>query len=107
MALIQCAECGNGVSTQAAACPKCGARVKPKAQVVPWVAAGLVGAFALAVVVSLTPKDESEKGRDRAQLQVCLREMNDTLRSPGYREATRSACARMRDEFRAKYRHEP
>lgn len=29
MALIPCAECGSQVSTQAAACPKCGAPVVP------------------------------------------------------------------------------
>ena len=32
MALIKCKECGSGVSTQAAACPKCGAPLKSQSQ---------------------------------------------------------------------------
>ena len=30
MALMKCQECGNDVSTEASACPKCGAKPKPK-----------------------------------------------------------------------------
>ena len=42
MGMIKCHECGAEISSQASACPKCGA--KPKSN--PWIAAGIFAAIA-------------------------------------------------------------
>ncbi|ENX60732.1 conserved hypothetical protein [Acinetobacter proteolyticus] len=42
MALINCKECGVQVSTQAKACPSCGAKVKKPTSVLTWIILGLV-----------------------------------------------------------------
>lgn len=42
MALLKCKECGSDVSTQAKACPKCGARPPKKTSIVTWAVLGMV-----------------------------------------------------------------
>lgn len=53
MALTKCAECGNEVSTQAKACPKCGAKNKPKRSYRRVAILLGIGAFVVAVVSNL------------------------------------------------------
>ena len=65
MALIKCRECGNEVSSEANACPKCGARVvvpkvKSKTTKRTWFIAGLLGLAVVAVGVS-TENQENER----------------------------------------------
>lgn len=50
MALIKCHECGNNVSTEAAACPNCGAKPKPIDQLQPVKATPFQSAAILLVV---------------------------------------------------------
>lgn len=47
MSLVQCAECGNEVSSAAATCPQCGAPVRRKFKWWLWVPLGLIAAFLL------------------------------------------------------------
>jgi len=59
MALVQCKECGNEVSTSASACPKCGApvpRQRPKSKALLFVLGGvglLLGTCLIGVVVAV------------------------------------------------------
>ncbi len=45
MALVKCKECGSEVSTEAKACPKCGAKVPKKVGLLGWIAVLFVGVF--------------------------------------------------------------
>jgi DNA-directed RNA polymerase subunit RPC12/RpoP len=53
MALIKCAECGGEVSTEAIACPKCGAKPKRKSAVVKYGGGFIAAMFVLAVVATM------------------------------------------------------
>lgn len=69
MALIACSECGNEVSTQASACPKCGAKV-PRTRWWLWVPLGLLAAIFLIGLVS-GPKDTVELAQ--METERCMR----------------------------------
>lgn len=45
MALVKCKECGSDVSTEAKACPKCGAKPPKKVGLLGWIAVLFVGVF--------------------------------------------------------------
>lgn len=64
MALIKCAECGHDVSTQAKACPSCGAKVvvPKKTSVFTW----LVGAIMAAAIIGGLSQGEKERAKERA-----------------------------------------
>lgn len=68
MALVKCGECGNEVSTQAKACPKCGAVMpKPKKSVGP---VGLLfGAIVLGAIIMGFVNTERDK-TDRAAVEA-------------------------------------
>ena len=51
MALKKCSECGEQISTKAAACPKCGAASKKKTSLFTWLVVALIG---FAVLGSVT-----------------------------------------------------
>ncbi len=52
MALKACSECGKEVSTDAKACPNCGAKQPRKVGILGWIAAAFVGAVAYNMVTS-------------------------------------------------------
>lgn len=111
MALITCRECGNEVSSNAETCPKCGARVKPKSNTA-WKVLGIAVGVPFALFVGFAIKGANdpvlqEMQDDRRTLDLCLRDMNDPLRSAAHREAARFMCEGMRDSFVKKYRREP
>lgn len=51
MALVKCKECGNQVSTDAKACPSCGAKPPKKTSMLTWIIAGF---FAVSIAVSMS-----------------------------------------------------
>lgn len=62
MAMQQCKECGNEVSSKAAACPQCGAPVKKKTSPVAWGCLTLILLFVgLAIIGSLTSNNTSSR----------------------------------------------
>jgi hypothetical protein len=56
MALTKCRECGEQISTKAAACPKCGAAPKKKTSLFTWLVVAFIG---FAVLGSITGKNNS------------------------------------------------
>lgn len=111
MALIECAECKQTMSTTATSCPHCGAKPKPK-PISPnvWGGLALVGLL-IAMFIGIggiRPDPQADAmARDRRVFEACVDEMNDPLRSWSAREAARAVCEHLRSEFRAKYRREP
>lgn len=71
MALVKCSECGRDVSTEAKACPSCGAKVKlPKRPTSPILKYSLIGVIGMTVVImfmSGQAKKEADKA-DQARL---------------------------------------
>lgn len=106
MALITCKECSNEVSSTAAACPKCGARVKPKSNVLPWVLGVPVGLFVLMMAIG-SANSNPEKTRARQAFELCMKDLDDRLRDPGTTPLVRGACQKMREDFVRKYGVEP
>lgn len=107
MALINCPECKTEVSTTAAACPKCGARIKPKSNILAWVIGAPVAVFALLMAVGASVKTDPEKDRARMAFELCMQDLKDPLRDPRTTDVVRGACQRMRADFAAKYGREP
>lgn len=62
MALVKCGSCGNEVSSDAAACPKCGKPVKKKMGIVKMLLIGMGGLFALCIIGSVAGAGSKEKG---------------------------------------------
>ena len=67
MALVGCKECKAQISSQATACPKCGAKMPKKTSMLSWVAAGT---FALAVVTCTMNSNEQANERDAVQAKI-------------------------------------
>ncbi|MCH7338182.1 FmdB family zinc ribbon protein [Acinetobacter higginsii] len=71
MALINCKECGGQVSTQAKACPSCGAKVKKPTSVVTWIFLGFVVFGVLAALFgsggSTSENSVNETGNNEAK----------------------------------------
>lgn len=75
MALIKCEECGNDVSTEAKACPKCGAKVKKPASRLSKLVVVLIGVAIIGSIVTAepeappppaTPEQTAEKAAEKA-----------------------------------------
>lgn len=64
MAIVKCHECGSEVSTEAAACPKCGAKPKIKLSVIHWIGI-LVGL--LIIYIFITAPDNEQVNNSPAE----------------------------------------
>lgn len=112
MALITCKECGTEVSSTAKTCPKCGARVAPKSNVLLWVIGTPVALLVLFLGfgASIRASDPltAEKDKARARYELCMSDLNDPLKDQSAKDVIiRPVCARLRDEFTRKYGREP
>ena len=107
MALIPCKECGAEISTDAKTCPRCGARVKPKSKAWMWVLGVPLGLFVVfAFMGSRDPRVQAMQ-RDRKPIELCMADLEDPLKSPGFKAAARGVCEQLRDDFVRKYGREP
>ncbi len=61
MAIKKCKECGNGVSTKAESCPKCGAVLKKKTGCLGYIGAGILILFVFGIIGSLM--DDGSKNK--------------------------------------------
>lgn len=110
MALISCPECKTEVSDTAKACPKCGARVKPARKAWFWLAS-LMGFAAVSVgamvVYQANDPDARAKADAREAYEGCMKEFNDPLTPPFFKNSLRPICAKFRDDFIARYKVNP
>lgn len=76
MALVKCHECGSEISSEAKACPKCGAEPRKSAGLLGWTVAILILAFVLKSVFSSSdgppPPVETAAQREAKQQQEQL-----------------------------------
>lgn len=107
MMLITCKDCSAQVSSEAATCPQCGARVKPKKKILRWVFGVPLALFVLMMVFG-SIKSDPQKTNARAAYDECMKQLNDPLIDQGAKVSIiRPTCERLRNEFREKYRTEP
>jgi hypothetical protein len=108
MPLITCKECGNEVSSEAKACPKCGARVKRRSLAWLWVLIVPLGIFVVFAIIGGNDPKIQTMGHDRRVYEQCMKEFNDELLDRNARQTIIApVCLRMREEFRRKYGREP
>lgn len=86
MAMTNCKECGNEISTSARSCPKCGA-VVPKAKVWPWIVGIPVALFVIMMIYGSTIPDYEHRAR-------VTREVCEKIASP----RNRHECQRTYDQ---------
>ncbi|WP_177344932.1 zinc ribbon domain-containing protein [Pseudomonas sp. PA15(2017)] len=72
MALIKCRECGNLVSTQAKACPTCGAKPKPKTSMITWLVLAVIIFFALKSCIIGSPTGTKPPAASRSDCSDTL-----------------------------------
>lgn len=106
MTLIACKECGAEVSTQAKACPKCGAKV-PKPKLWLWVPLGLLAAFlAFGALVGNSP-EAKEKQRERGAIELCWDEFKRKSLDASTKQFVAGTCEMMERKFTSKHGHKP
>jgi len=113
VSLTPCPECGREVSTQAVACPHCGAPIARARGtsvfgVIGKVLLVLIILFALFLIAGLalsdtTPEERRAKARERDAIDLCRREQADELKDLSERRFIRAACDKMEADFRAKH----
>jgi hypothetical protein len=109
MALTPCRECGGEVSTEADACPKCGAKVlKPKrTKWWLWIPLGLFAAFmGYGFVLSSTPEGQA-KSQARAAIRLCWDSQGSRSNSAGSAQFIAGACEQMERDYRARFNANP
>ena len=92
MAIVNCPECGQQVSTRAESCPHCGYRGRTQLSrssgcfvtAVKVVGIGVAAIFGLAVLGSLLPKSEQSKRESQriAGIAACRVEVEGRLKAP-------------------------
>lgn len=107
MALTPCTECGAQISTQATACPQCGAK-RGRTRWWLWAPLGLLAAsLAVAVVRDPSGQAMTTKEKDREEVIKCWNSIDPKSVST---EATRMAaayCEGLEASFTTKYTHPP
>lgn len=89
MALVQCHECGNEISAQAACCPKCGAKQKPQTSRTAKLIVVAGGILLFAAIISANqpddPEDAAKKAADARQYSAAAqlsRDLRKLMRDP-------------------------
>lgn len=91
MALVKCTECGSQVSTEAKACPSCGARPPKRTSLVTWIVGGIFAVAVANIVISTTgsppistappPTPEQSAALERAQQDAGRSRQHEALRA--------------------------
>lgn len=134
MALVQCHECSRSVSTEAAACPGCGAPMKagrwvqpdppspafsrpntpppepPRESRWPLVGVLVVGAFVCFLLFGLvrgeTP-EELAQHQERKAIELCWQDQQKKSLAPDSARLIASMCEGLETTFRQKYNRNP
>ncbi len=101
--MMQCEECGQEMSTKAAACPKCGAaRPKPTKWWL-WVPlCGFVGFVVLNALFGGSPERDAKR-QARDAIELCWQGQGGKTLDPATQRFAAGACQRMEQDFRARY----
>lgn len=106
MALVKCKECGHAVSTQAKACPKCGARPQARASYL-WLILGIpAGAVAIFLVIGLL-NSSPEKSKARRAIELCWDSVDAQNPLSGAHDLAARTCQGMVRDFESKYGRAP
>ena len=110
LAIIACHDCGNEVSTEAKACPKCGAKVKAPTSGSTWLVAGIAGFLMISFFIWVAgQKSDPEEDRARMTYRACMDDLAaaDRARDHARSRIVAQMCERFRQDFTSKYRHAP
>lgn len=106
MSLTKCAECGHQISSKATACPQCGAKpVRTRWWLV--IPGMLVAAFLIFALINPSTPEDEERIKQRTAIEFCWQEHERKSLDPGTKRFVASACERMENEFRRRFRREP
>lgn len=106
MAMINCKECGKEISTEAKACPHCGAKV-PRTKWWLWIPLGLIAAFLVFGAIVGGSPEAQEKGRERDAIALCWQDHERKSLDPSTKRFVASACEMMEQRFTTKHGHKP
>ncbi|WP_296029209.1 hypothetical protein [uncultured Alcanivorax sp.] len=98
MALINCPECSGTVSSNANACPHCGAAIKKRNMAWLWIVILAVVSFVVFAVIRGSDPEVQAKREAKAAYDLCMdmyRESGDPL--------AKLACEKMGKDFRDEY----
>ena len=109
MSLEKCRECGKDVSSEAKACPHCGAVVKTTSgpfAMLGWFAGGLL---AVGVVWAFVVGNEDADGRAKARSAIgaCWEEQSRKSLSVSAARQIAGVCEALERDFQSQYRVKP
>lgn len=109
MALTPCHECGYNVSTEAKACPQCGAAPKKRRKSKAWLYAliGLPVIFFTWAAVRTPSPEEDARWAAKESIELCWEQQKTKSFEPSTARFVASTCEMMEDEFRKKYGRNP
>ena len=105
MALIACYECTAEVSSEAKACPQCGAAPKKPKKTKWWLWAplGLIVAFlGFGAIVGSSPEAKM-RAQDRATIDYCWEDQKRKSYDPNTAAFVARSCELLEERFRAKH----
>jgi hypothetical protein len=102
VSLILCNECGHQISTDAKACPKCGAR-RRKTKWWLWILFAAVAAFFLFGAIQSNSPQGKAKAHDRRVIDLCWDEHKRPSLDTGSQRFIASTCEKLEREFVSKY----
>lgn len=107
MALLACCECAKEISSDADACPQCGARQKT-AGVRWWLVIPILSIVAILLISAASqPAPVTEKSRDQAAIKICWQEHDRKSLTPVEKRFIAGACEKMEQDFVAQHGGKP
>lgn len=107
MALVPCRECGAEISTEATACPKCGAVTRPKRRIWPWVLGAPVAGLGAMLLLGAMVGPPSEISMARQSIRECWNSQQSKSLTPGGSRFVAGACEQMERDFTARFGRTP
>src|SRR5689334_14846068 len=104
MALTSCQECGNQISEEAKACPKCGFRPTWTKW---WLRVPLAGIALFLLLGALVGNTPEGREKARAAIDLCWSEEKRKPLDPQSQRFVASTCEMMEREFTEKYHLSP
>lgn len=97
MALIKCKECGTEVSTEAAACPKCGAKPKTKLSIIHWI--GILTGLSILYFFITTPSNQQVNNAANINVMSETAETNATANIASKKEIYQTTSRRLFSDY--------